>query len=134
MRIAVVSDIHGNLAALEAVLGDLRSTSPDLVVHAGDLAANGSSPAEVIDIVRHLEWPGVYGNTDEMLWRPERLQELAAKTPERHGLRRVLFQFMAPATLSAIATDRLHWLRSLPVRWSENDLSVVHAARHIRSH
>jgi putative phosphoesterase len=128
MRIAVVSDIHGNLTALEAVLRDLRSTRPDLVVHAGDLVANGSSPAEVIDIVRDLNWPGVYGNTDEMLWRPERLQELAAKTPERHGLRRVLFQFMAPATLSAIGTDRLNWLRNLPARWSESDLSVVHAA------
>ncbi len=128
MRIAVVSDIHGNLAALEAVLGDLRSTSPDLVVHAVDLVANGSSPAEVIDIVRDLRWPGVYGNTDEMLWRPKRQQELATKVPERHGLRKILFQFIAPATLNAIGTDRLNWLRSLPQRWVEGDLSVVHAA------
>jgi putative phosphoesterase len=128
MRIAVVSDIHGNLTALEAVLADLRRTSPDLVVHAGDLAANGSSPAEVIDIIRELKWPGVYGNTDEMLWRPERLDELTTKAPERHGLRRVLFQHMAPATCNAIGTDRLNWLRTLPMQWSENDLTVVHAS------
>ena len=38
MRIAIVSDIHGNLTAFEAVLADLRQTSPDLVFHGGDLA------------------------------------------------------------------------------------------------
>jgi 3',5'-cyclic AMP phosphodiesterase CpdA len=47
MRIAVLSDIHGNLTALEAVIADLRSTSPDPVVHAGDLVANGSSQRAV---------------------------------------------------------------------------------------
>ena len=44
MRIAVISDIHGNLTALEAVLADLRETSPDLIPHGGDLADSGSSP------------------------------------------------------------------------------------------
>jgi len=38
VRIAVVSDIHGNLTAFEAVLADLRQTSPDLILHGGDLA------------------------------------------------------------------------------------------------
>ena len=38
MRIAVVSDIHGNLTAFEAVLLDLRDVAPDLVIHGGDLA------------------------------------------------------------------------------------------------
>ena len=73
MRLAVISDIHGNLTALEAVLKDLAVTSPDLVVHGGDLVLNGSSPAEVVDLVRTLGWPGVVGNTDELLWNPERL-------------------------------------------------------------
>jgi predicted phosphodiesterase len=39
VRLAVTSDIHGNLKALEAVIADLRETSPDLVLHGGDLAA-----------------------------------------------------------------------------------------------
>lgn len=68
MRIAVLSDIHGNLRALEAVLGDLRRQAPDLVVHAGDLALNGPRPAEVVDRVRELDWPGARGNADELLW------------------------------------------------------------------
>jgi predicted phosphodiesterase len=39
MRIAVLSDIHGNLRAFDAVRKDLRETAPDVVVHGGDLAA-----------------------------------------------------------------------------------------------
>jgi predicted phosphodiesterase len=54
MRIAIVSDVHGNLAALEAVLADLAQTSPDLILHAGDLAHAGSNPAEAVDLERHL--------------------------------------------------------------------------------
>ena len=64
MRLAVLSDIHGNLAALEAVLADLKAMSVDLVVHGGDLVANGARPAQVVDIIRELSWPGVCGNTD----------------------------------------------------------------------
>src|SRR5437870_10090875 len=74
MRLAVLSDIHGNLTAFEPVLADLKSVvAPDLVVHGGDLAANGARPAEIVDAIRDLGWPGVCGNTDEMLWRPELL-------------------------------------------------------------
>ena len=44
MRIAIVSDIHGNRTAFEAVLADLRQTSPDLILHGGDLADSGAVP------------------------------------------------------------------------------------------
>ena len=71
MRIAVVSDIHGSLTPLEEVVGDIERQAPDLVICGGDLVLMGPQPAEVIDLVRELGWPGVVGNTDEMLWRPE---------------------------------------------------------------
>ena len=48
MRIAVLSDVHGNLTALEAVIADLRDAAPDLVLHGGDLADGGSSAAGVV--------------------------------------------------------------------------------------
>jgi predicted phosphodiesterase len=67
MRVAVVSDIHGNLGAFRAVLADLRLVAPDLVVHGGDLAYGGTHPAEMIDQIRSLGWPGIRGNTDEMM-------------------------------------------------------------------
>src|ERR1700749_2062570 len=75
MRIAIVSDIHGNRTAFEAVLADLRQTAPDLIFHGGDLADGGSSPVEIIDRIRDLSWPGISGNTDEMLFRPASLTE-----------------------------------------------------------
>ena len=81
MRVAVVSDIHGNLTAFEAVLADIRQCSPDLVLHGGDLADLGSSPLEIIDRIRSLGWQGVMGNTDEMLPMPESLTEFPRNCP-----------------------------------------------------
>ena len=81
MRIAVVSDIHGNRTAFEAILADLRKTSPDLVFHGGDLTDSGSSPVEIVDHIRDLGWQGVVGNTDEMLFRPDSLTEFAKQSP-----------------------------------------------------
>jgi predicted phosphodiesterase len=97
MRIAIVSDIHGNLTALEAVVADLRVASPDLVLHGGDLAASGARPALVIDRVRELGWPGVCGNTDEMLWAPQVFIKLAAEAPKLNTLF-VAIQEMIPRT------------------------------------
>ena len=61
MRIAIVSDIHGNRTAFEAVLADMEQTSPDLILHGGDLANGGASPAEIVDHLRDLGWPGRAG-------------------------------------------------------------------------
>lgn len=61
MRIAVVSDINGNLNAFEAVLSDLGQTSPDLVLHGGDLVDGGSMPAEIVDRVPELGCPAWAG-------------------------------------------------------------------------
>ena len=54
MRVAIVSDVHGNLTAFDAVLADIERRTPDLVLHGGDLALMGAQPAEVIDRVREL--------------------------------------------------------------------------------
>ena len=128
MRFAVLSDIHGNLTAFEAVLADLKSVGVDFVVHGGDLAASGARPAEIADIIQELNWPGVCGNTDEMLWRPELLADLELKAPSKHGLRRVLFHDIAPATRELLGEERLAWLRSSPTQWSGDDITVIHAS------
>src|ERR1051326_7214806 len=100
MRIAVLSDIHGNLAAFEAVLADLRQTSPDVILHGGNLPHGGSSPAEIVDRVRELGWPGVLGNTDEVLFAPESLEEFAR-------------QSSAPPSLWAAVRETLVWTRAV---------------------
>ena len=127
MDIAVVSDIHGNLTALEAVLADLRNVSPDLVLHGGDLAAGGSSPIEVVDRIRDLGWPGVMGNTDQMLVEPASLEEFASRSAAPAAMWTIIRE-MASATRSALGDERLAWLRELPLVTIRNELAVVHAA------
>ena|ERR1700732_1406970 len=127
MRVAIVSDIHGNLRAFQAVLADLREVAPDLVVHGGDLAYGGAHPVEIIDQIRSLAWPGVRGNTDEMLWAPERLAEFAATAPKLAPLLAIL-QEMIPPTLESIGEERLRWLEGLPLLYSQEGFSLVHAS------
>jgi putative phosphoesterase len=127
MRVAIVSDIHGNLRAFQAVLADLRQVAPDLVVHGGDLAYGGGHPAEIVDQIRSLGWPGVRGNTDEMLWAPEGLAEFAATAPKLAPLLTIL-QEMIPPTLASLGEERLQWLEELPLLYSQEGFSLVHAS------
>jgi len=127
MRIAVVSDIHANRTAFEAVLADLRQTSPDLVFHGGDLADSGSSPAEIVDRIRDLGWSGVAGNTDEMLFRPESLSEFASQSPQLQQLF-AMIEEMAAATRATLGAERLAWLRALPRTQILSPMALVHAS------
>src|SRR5450759_2191067 len=104
MRIAIVSDIHGNRTAFEAVLADLRQTSPDLILHGGDLADAGASPAEIVDQIRDLGWHGVVGNTDEMLSMPERFEEFASQSPNLQPLWAAIRE-MATGTREALGKE-----------------------------
>jgi predicted phosphodiesterase len=65
MRLAILSDVHGNLVALKAVLADLEARGPfDVLGVAGDLCEWGPQPREVLRRVRALGCPVVQGNTD----------------------------------------------------------------------
>jgi predicted phosphodiesterase len=127
VRIAIVSDIHGNRTAFEAVLADLRQTSPDLILHGGDLPHGGSSPAEIVDRIRELGWQGVVGNTDEMLFRPESLAEFANHSPQMQPLLAPIRE-MALATCEALGEERLAWLRALPLVQIHSPMALVHAS------
>jgi predicted phosphodiesterase len=127
MKVAIVSDIHGNRRAFQAVLADLRQVAPDLVVHGGDLAAGGVHPADIIDQIRTLGWPGVRGNVDEMLWAPERLAEYAAANPKIAPILAMVRETISP-TLASIGEERLHWLQGLPYLCSQPGFSLVHAS------
>src|SRR5688500_8658636 len=67
MRIAVISDIHGNCVALDAVLADLRAYPADQVVCLGDAIQGGAQPAETAARLRELGCPVVMGNADAWL-------------------------------------------------------------------
>lgn len=70
-RIAIISDIHGNLPALEAVLADIAERGISRIYGLGDLAGKGPSGAEVIDISRRVCVATVQGNWDESLANAE---------------------------------------------------------------
>lgn len=67
IRIAVISDIHGNCIALDAVLADVRRAQVDQIVCLGDAIQGGPQPAEVVTRLRDLACPVVMGNADAWL-------------------------------------------------------------------
>ncbi len=127
MRIAVLSDIHGNRTALEAVAADLQQTSPDLVFHGGDLADAGSSPAEVLDYVRDRGWAGVMGNTDQMLVAPASLEEFADASSAPRAIWDAV-RDIAFATRQSLGEARLAWLTTLPLIVQYESFALVHAS------
>ncbi len=64
-RAAILSDIHGNIPALEAVLTDIRRAAPDQVIVAGDLVGRGPQSREVLETVTATGWPVIMGNHEE---------------------------------------------------------------------
>ncbi len=127
MRIAIVSDIHGNRTAFEAVLADLRQTSPDLILHGGDISDAGSSPTWIVDQIRDLGWPGVFGNTDEMLFDPKSLTDFASNLPKLESMFAVIEE-MAAFTRETLGEARIAWLRDLPRVRIQDPIALVHAS------
>lgn len=70
MRLAVFSDVHGNLPALLAALSDMRAHGADALVCLGDVAMDGPWPAECVRHVHALSCPVVRGNADRLLLEP----------------------------------------------------------------
>jgi predicted phosphodiesterase len=125
MRIGLLSDVHGNLVALEAVLADMRRRGPfDALVVAGDLVWEGPWPAEVVDRVRQLDAVVLQGNTDAFL----------ARSPDDPPENKEPASFAAHWlwTQDRLGPERLSYLLGLPFsqRYSPSpgqDLLVVHA-------
>lgn len=84
MKIAVLSDIHGNMQALERVLEDIKANDCDKVFCLGDLAMAGPEPQKVIDFVeKQSNWTVIQGNTDKMIadFTPEILKNTEKAFP-----------------------------------------------------
>jgi len=65
LKIAVLSDIHGNKHALDTVLADIHSREPDLIVCLGDLVGYGAFPEQVVQNIKAAGIPTVMGNYDD---------------------------------------------------------------------
>jgi putative phosphoesterase len=126
LRLAVVADIHGNAAALEAALKDIKRHKPDRLLVAGDLVFNGPRPSESVQLVRQAEADGglvVQGNTDIAVvdfdfsaafpWMEE--------VPGGH-------RDAAEWAHDALADDEIDYLRRLPAErrlWHDDSLVLL---------
>ena len=118
LRIAILSDPHGDFLAFRKAIADLESAGPfDEVLLGGDLAQGGAQPSEVVDDIRRRGWRSVRGNADDLLVRiadgmsDDDVLQPARRTHER----------LAPDTASRahwsverLGRERIEYLRSLP--------------------
>ncbi len=109
-------------------MADLQQTSPDLVLHGGDLADFGANPADIVDRIRDLGWQGVIGNGEEALSAPKTLEDFAAKSSAPPSLWGAIREIMT-ATRELLGSDRIEWLRGLPRIHGHDRIVLVHATR-----
>lgn len=120
MRVAIISDIHGNQRALEAVLRDLKNQPLcDQIVIAGDLCLNGPRPREVLQLVQELHCPVLQGNVD---------LETVVQPPEKGEKKRNAVAW----TREQIGAAGIAYLAGLPFSYRVSnpggrDLLIVHA-------
>ncbi|RKF20622.1 metallophosphoesterase [Altericroceibacterium spongiae] len=111
MKIAVLSDIHGNIAALDAVLADIETRSVDKIVNLGDILSGGLFPERTADRLMAMELPTIRGNHErQLLEMPYACMSLS----DRHAA-------------DCLRADQFAWIASLPatLRLSD-DVLLVH--------
>jgi predicted phosphodiesterase len=112
-RLAVLSDVHGNLEALTAVRAALKKERPDAVIIAGDHVFQGPDPAGVVDALREMEGTGatiVQGNTDVAVAD----FDYASAFPWLTDGVPDTFRAAAEWAHDALGDERIGWLRRLP--------------------
>lgn len=126
LRLAVLGDVHGNIAALDAALADIKRHRPDRIVVAGDHVFNGPRPAEVVDRLRALESDGalvVAGNTDIAVAD----FDYSAAFPWMEDVP-TSYRAAAEWAREQLSDEQLDWLRGLPNErrvWSGDVLVLV---------
>jgi putative phosphoesterase len=109
VRVAALSDIHGNQPALEAVLADVDREGVDAIVVAGDVIS-GPWPGEVFDALESRRSMLVRGNADRVvIERDDRYGELAVWSADRLGDRRLAIARGWPLTLE-LDVDGVGWV------------------------
>jgi putative phosphoesterase len=112
MKIAIISDIHGNMQSLEAVLEDIKQEDCDKIFCLGDIAMAGPEPGKVVAKIQELLNQGdfdiIQGNTDEML---------GANADEVFNLLKKANETMANAYVSdlkLLSAEQIEFLKNLP--------------------
>lgn len=103
MRLAIISDIHGNCFALDAVLADLGRYAIDQIVCLGDAIQSGPQPAETVERLRALACPVVMGNSDAWLLTGEETNPQEKFFPVTYQVREWSLQQLTPEDQAFIA-------------------------------
>ena len=134
MRIALFSDVHGNLSAFRAVRQAIESQAGvERTIFAGDLCLFGPRPQECLTLLREMAVPAIVGNTDEWLRQPP---PLPADMPEEQRPARQRLRALCQWTADQLTDESLVWLdvlrqtfqiRLTPTSDPDDDLLIVHA-------
>lgn len=109
MKIAVISDIHGNRLALEAVLDDIASLAVDATINLGDLVSGPLQPRETCDLLMSLGYPTIRGNHERaLLGPPEEMDNVDRYTSTR------------------LTEAQTQWIDSLPPTLVVGDVYMCH--------
>lgn len=117
MKTAIISDIHGNLEALEAVMASITSEGADRIICLGDIVGYGADPGPCIDRVRTACAVTVLGNHDAAA-----VEISMAERFSSHAAAAILW------TRSILSADHLQYLRGLPLIHVEPDRMYAHAS------
>ncbi len=119
MKLAIISDIHANLPALEAVVSDARRHGARHFLCLGDIVGYGPRPAECVRTIRQLAATAVLGNHDAWAVRPVAWSRLAVSPTVIPGLKHAR---------AALSVEERVWLRQLPLVAGAHGVALVHSS------
>ena len=134
MRVAIFSDVHGNLSALEAVLASIKSQGEiDEVIFAGDFGVFGPRPAECLQRLRQQPIQAIVGNTDEWILDPP---PIIADLEKQEEERRLYLKAICDWTKNQLDEESIKWVKQIrhsfsitltPGDKADDSLLIVHA-------
>jgi diadenosine tetraphosphatase ApaH/serine/threonine PP2A family protein phosphatase len=116
MRYAIISDIHSNLEAFEAVLADAHDNKCTDFVCLGDVVGYNANPHDCVDRVREMDCPTVKGNHDEQA-------SLVESSRDFNEMAEAAIQW----TRDHLTAEDKNWLRDLKLQRQVRDFTIVHA-------
>lgn len=116
-KIALLSDIHGNLSALKNVIEVLKERKPDIWICLGDIIGYGPFPSECIDLVIEMDMICVKGNHDAGVTGEVSLKHF--RNPNRK---------LIEDTKMELSKEQIDWLRKLPYEVEGENWMAVHAS------
>jgi predicted phosphodiesterase len=117
VKIGIISDIHGNLGALQAVLAALEQQGCAKILCAGDVVGYGPRPQQCIEVLREKQIPCVLGNHDS--WVAHGARDWGINPDARNAL---------AWTADALSPEARDWLGNLPRLLQYGGIEVVHAS------